>query len=264
MRYAVGDIHGCLDELKKTLDIIGFSDADRLFGVGDFCDRGTQNLEVLRFLMGMKNFKSVFGNHDIWPYQMLVPSQRPPEDEYDWVLDTWFGNGGYQTMDALLGMAEKEEGKKIASWLEDLPLFIFLEDVVITHNPAPLIFHDFDKLKGMNMGQILAGRYCEKDYDSMFWDRRVINSIQDNRLCNSPVPVEAFHEVTGGKLLVCGHTPVLEGPLYNKDFNLVNIDTGAFVARKRDWYTDGRLTVLNLHTLERFGSDGSKGKLGQV
>lgn len=39
--FIVGDIHGCLDQLKFQLSVTGFDKSkDRLFSVGDLIDRG--------------------------------------------------------------------------------------------------------------------------------------------------------------------------------------------------------------------------------
>ena len=255
MRYAVGDIHGCLDELKKTLDLAGFSDSDMLYGVGDFCDRGTQNIETLRYVMGLPNFKSVFGNHDIWPYQHLDKSRRPRLD-YIWVRGTWYSNGGRGTERQL---PKGDEGEAIAAWLGDLPLVIDLGDVMIMHNPSLYILERFSQLRCLRMCEIL-GFFCQHDYDSFFWDRRIINHVEEPGR-PSPVSPEDFRRICGDKLVVCGHTPIIGRPLYSPEFRLADIDTGAFATPMRGWPHDGRLTVLNLDSLEWIQNDGTKGSL---
>ena len=72
-RLCIGDIHGCYDELMSALDNCSYSDSDVLYSVGDFTDRGTQNVQVLDFLMGLENFHPVCGNHDLWNYEYLHP-----------------------------------------------------------------------------------------------------------------------------------------------------------------------------------------------
>ncbi len=255
MRFAVGDIHGCLDELKRTLDNAGFSDSDFLYGVGDLCDRGTQNIETLRFLMGMDNFRTVFGNHDIWPFQHLDERKRPPRD-YGWVRDTWYGNGGKLTERQL---PKPGRGDDIASWLGRLPLVMDLGDVMIMHVPSPYIIERFREVGALCMKDIL-GFWCLHDYDRLFWDRRVLNHAEDPRI-QSPVPAERFLALTGGRLLVCGHNPVINTPVYDAEFNLVNIDTGAFAVPERGFSYDGKLTLLNLDTLEWIQNDGRKGSV---
>lgn len=80
----IGDVHGCFDELSELLLALGYqfdppaADAERLinarhpegreaFFVGDLCDRGPRNVDVLRLVMGMcadGAAHCVMGNHD--------------------------------------------------------------------------------------------------------------------------------------------------------------------------------------------------------
>lgn len=63
--YVVGDIHGEFRKLKILLDSINFdSKKDRLFSVGDLCDRG-QNSEDLLEWMNYEWFIPVMGNHEV-------------------------------------------------------------------------------------------------------------------------------------------------------------------------------------------------------
>lgn len=72
MRYVIGDIHGMFDKMSQALDYSGFDpEEDTLYGLGDFADRGPDSLKVIDYLMGLRDFRSVFGNHDMWLYQFL-------------------------------------------------------------------------------------------------------------------------------------------------------------------------------------------------
>lgn len=65
MRIVVGDIHGCLEELRALLEKAGFNERkDTLVSVGDMVDRGPHNLETLRFISSLPNKVVVRGNHD--------------------------------------------------------------------------------------------------------------------------------------------------------------------------------------------------------
>lgn len=74
----IGDVHGCLAELKLLLDQLGYlPDPDGIYVhpqgrmaafLGDLCDRGAENTGVLRLVMGMISkgtALSVPGNHDV-------------------------------------------------------------------------------------------------------------------------------------------------------------------------------------------------------
>ncbi|WP_028631082.1 symmetrical bis(5'-nucleosyl)-tetraphosphatase [Metapseudomonas resinovorans] len=65
--YAVGDIQGCLDQLKCLLEQVRFDPArDQLWLVGDLVNRGPRSLETLRFLYSIReSVVCVLGNHDL-------------------------------------------------------------------------------------------------------------------------------------------------------------------------------------------------------
>ena len=58
--------HSMYSRLTNVLDKCKFSSSDKLYGAGDLCDRGKENLKTLKFLMGLNNFYPVIGNHDVW------------------------------------------------------------------------------------------------------------------------------------------------------------------------------------------------------
>lgn len=74
----VGDIHGCYEELCDLLTKLGYAveaencaalplQGRKAVFLGDLCDRGPRNVEVLRLVMGMVQAGTawcVAGNHD--------------------------------------------------------------------------------------------------------------------------------------------------------------------------------------------------------
>ena len=63
--YVISDVHGCYDELMKMLELINFSEEDKLIIAGDYIDRGPQNLEMLRLIENTpSNVILLRGNHD--------------------------------------------------------------------------------------------------------------------------------------------------------------------------------------------------------
>ncbi|MDR1135148.1 MAG: polynucleotide kinase-phosphatase [Clostridiales Family XIII bacterium] len=75
----IGDIHGCYDELCSLLDRLGYAldkenctavppEERRAIFLGDLCDRGPNNIDVLRLVMGMVQSGYAYciaGNHDV-------------------------------------------------------------------------------------------------------------------------------------------------------------------------------------------------------
>ena len=48
--YVVGDIHAGFDHLRKMIKKIHLKDSDELIMVGDYIDRGDQNVEMMEWL----------------------------------------------------------------------------------------------------------------------------------------------------------------------------------------------------------------------
>ena len=65
--YAVGDIQGCYDPLRRLLDKLSFDPQhDELWVVGDMVNRGPQSLATVRFLKELGDrCIAVLGNHDL-------------------------------------------------------------------------------------------------------------------------------------------------------------------------------------------------------
>ena len=68
--HHIGDIHGCNTALQKYLaDNGGIKDDEMYIFIGDYIDRGLENVEVVEFLMsimGRKNVLMLEGNHERW------------------------------------------------------------------------------------------------------------------------------------------------------------------------------------------------------
>ncbi|PQJ65941.1 symmetrical bis(5'-nucleosyl)-tetraphosphatase [Photobacterium angustum] len=88
--YLVGDIQGCLPDLKKLLAQAHFDPKhDHLWLAGDLVARGPESLETLRFVKALGNSAQVIlGNHDL---HLLAASngfaRLKPSDKTQAILD---------------------------------------------------------------------------------------------------------------------------------------------------------------------------------
>ncbi len=104
--YLVGDIQGCLDELKDLLDKVKFDPGrDRLRSLGDLVNRGPRSLDTLRFLKSLdRSFVTVLGNHDL--HLLAVVANGEPMHSSD-------------TFDGILQAPDREA---LLGWLSQQPM----------------------------------------------------------------------------------------------------------------------------------------------
>ncbi len=111
--YAIGDLHGCLEELQRLLERLSFDPVhDRLWFTGDLVNRGPHSLECLRFVRGLgEKAVTVLGNHDL---HLLARTVGAADDRH-----------GRDTLDAVLAAPDHGE---LLEWLRRRPL--------LHHDPA--------------------------------------------------------------------------------------------------------------------------------
>ena len=64
MTYCISDIHGCYEEFLQLLAVIGFTDEDTLYVLGDVVDRGERSMDCLQYIMSKQNIHLLMGNHE--------------------------------------------------------------------------------------------------------------------------------------------------------------------------------------------------------
>jgi len=218
--YAIGDIHGradLLDDMFKRIDA-DLAKNPVAHGIevflGDYIDRGPATREVLDRLVARKHtHRTVFlkGNHETYITEFVT---NPP------LLEDWQRLGGLETLMSYgitpsinadtpaqarlavaLGQALPESHRR---FLDDLKTSFTCGDYFFVH-------------AGVRPGIPLT-KQREED---LLWIR------QEFLLCEDDF----------GKIIVHGHTPVLQPDFHP---NRINIDTGA--------YATGSLTCLVLET----------------
>jgi bis(5'-nucleosyl)-tetraphosphatase (symmetrical) len=117
--YIVGDIQGCLRELKCLLAKVSFNpEYDQLYLTGDLVARGPQSLETLRFISGLGDCaKTVLGNHDLH------------------LLAIYAGIKKANPADKLHPLLEAKDTPQLLNWLKAQPLLLQLpgECTFISH-----------------------------------------------------------------------------------------------------------------------------------
>ena len=216
--YAIGDIHGRADLLDEVLNRI---DADltknpvprgiEVF-LGDYIDRGPASREVLDRLVARKRtHRTVFlkGNHETYITEFVT---NPP------LLEDWQRLGGLETLMSYgitpsINANAAEQTRLAAAFDQALPESHrrFVGDLKSSFTCGDFYFVH----AGVRPGIPLA-KQREED---LLWIRSEFLNCEDDF----------------GKIVVHGHTPVLQPDIRS---NRINIDTGA--------YATGRLTCLIL------------------
>lgn len=101
--FAIGDIHGCADELNHLLAWIAPTADDVFVFLGDMIDRGDDSKGVLDSIMNLKKTAQVIcimGNHE----QMLLASCSDKD-----ILRAWLHHGGEEAL-ASFGLPASQKG----------------------------------------------------------------------------------------------------------------------------------------------------------
>jgi bis(5'-nucleosyl)-tetraphosphatase (symmetrical) len=115
--YAIGDLQGCSDPLKRILDAIHFdSSRDRLWFVGDLVNRGPDSLGCLRFVKSLGDVAvAVLGNHD---FHLLCSAEALVQA---------------RPRDALGDVLEAPDREELLDWLRHRPLMHVEGDYAMVH-----------------------------------------------------------------------------------------------------------------------------------
>ena len=269
--YAIGDIQGCYDSLMTLLDHIGFDEhQDTLWFAGDLVNRGSKNLETLRFIKSLgEQAVSVLGNHDLHLLALAAHCRSPkPTDTFQDIIDA-------------------NDGKELLDWLRHRPM--------VHHDPVLgyTLIHaglppQWDLTLTLSCGReleaVLAGPDYKLFFERMYGDepaiwsdslkdddrlRFIVNCLTRMRYCDAngrmnldetgppgsqPEPYLPWFQVPGrastDMKIICGHWSSLS---YYNNGNVYALDTGCVWGKS--------LTALKLEGIPQKISIPCPGKL---
>ncbi|CAG0987078.1 bis(5'-nucleosyl)-tetraphosphatase (symmetrical) [Rhodocyclaceae bacterium] len=255
--YAIGDIQGCYEPLRRLLDYISFdAGRDRLWFVGDLVNRGPKSLEVLRFVKGLGAAAvTVLGNHDLHLVMQAEGYGKPNSED---------------TLDEILSAPDRDE---LMAWLRSCPLFHVEGGYAMVHagllpawsvEQAQALSDEVQHaLAADNYRDFLANMWGSEPQswcdDLVGWDRLrvVVNAMTRMRFC-TPAGVMEFrapgskgppergpagcvpwfvapNRASADHTVVCGHWSALG---FRQEENLLALDSGCL------W--GGALTAVRL------------------
>ncbi|MDJ1159636.1 metallophosphoesterase family protein [Chelatococcus sp. SYSU_G07232] len=191
--YAIGDIHGCFDQLARLVFECRRHCGRRRFKfvfLGDYVDRGPDTRKVVEYLMHLQNEAPervicLKGNHED---MLLTAARSGSPDTVLW----WLLQGGLQTLQSYAVAHPRDIPASHLGWLATLPLY---------HDDGVRFFVH----AGVRPGVALA----KQTVHDMLWIRE-------------PFLSEDYHF---GRFVVHGHTPT-DGLPDCRPYRL-NLDTGA-------------------------------------
>lgn len=181
--WAIGDIQGCFNSLKKILNKIDFDPKkDKLWVAGDLVNRGEGSLETLEYIYSIKDsVEVVLGNHDITligAYYGLKKSNptldpilhSPRVDE----LMSWLKSQKFLHVDDELGFCMSHAGISPMFTLEDAKKYANRIESKLNSSSSK------DWLEEMFNGKVTK---LEDNLTSIDLDRYIINSFTRMRFC---------------------------------------------------------------------------------
>ena len=192
--FIIGDIHGCLNMLKRLIDkILWQPHQDRLIFLGDYIDRGEDSKGVVNFLLKLADISPqvdfLMGNHEMMFLDYLANRNR----------SRFVVNGGDRTIKSYRKNNpdnEEEVPENHLRFFQGLRLFLELDDFYIVH-------------AGFKPNVSIT----KQTHLDMLW-------IRDPFI---------YSKYNFGKKVIYGHTPFKEPYIMN---NKIGIDTGAVYGNK--------------------------------
>tara|TARA_B100001248_G_scaffold262257_1_gene257031 strand:+ start:15317 stop:16303 length:987 start_codon:yes stop_codon:yes gene_type:complete len=188
--YAIGDIHGCAEELRALLQKLPLSNKSTVVFLGDYVDRGPDAKGVIECILDLQKHCHVIclkGNHEA----MMLDFLEDPSSLY---AALFIMNGGGAT---LASYSEDAKGFQIPEshmqFFKNLRYFYETKKFFFVHAGVPV----------MDLQKLDLNQHAEE----MIWIRKPFLNSDHN----------------WGKLIVHGHSPVADVEIKK---NRINLDTG--------------------------------------
>jgi serine/threonine protein phosphatase 1 len=127
-RFAISDIHGCLNTFKALLSAIGLQPEDELFLLGDYIDRGPDSKGVLDHIFSLlESGFQVFplrGNHE----QSLLRAAETPNEG-----TIFYRNGGQETLASFGVQLASQIPARYLEFVQSLPYYLEIPDYLLVH-----------------------------------------------------------------------------------------------------------------------------------
>jgi len=129
---AIGDIHGCYDELIQLIGKLNIQPDDHVIFLGDYIDRGPKSLEVIEYLIQFKqDYKNsilLVGNHEI----MFLNALKGID------VDLFLYNGGHQTarsfgIDSFERFFPDKKQMRLLKFFDGLKSYYETENFIFVH-----------------------------------------------------------------------------------------------------------------------------------
>lgn len=216
MRFFCTDIHGRHTALKQVLKRSRFDlESDLLIFGGDIVDRGEQPFECIHELNKIKNKILIAGNHDI--------------NFFDYIsigYDSFQGHNGVEITKKLWKQTNDQTKAEVLNFLNSqIPYYIDAKNNIFTHAGF-----DWERPVAEQLDHVFA------------WDRELVQEAM--RSSKKLKTADKF------RMVFLGHTPTI---IWDKSEPILkggvfNCDTGA-------GFSSGKLTIVNVDTLQFFQSD---------
>ena len=192
-KYAISDIHGCIETFKALIAKIKLTPKDELFILGDYIDRGPDSKGVIDYIWQLQeegfSVKCLLGNHEA----MLLEQVKVENPFYK----------GNQEVRESFGVGHiRDIPKQYLNWMKYLHLYFEVNEYILVH-------------AGLNF----KSNFPLQQLQEMIWIRKWYEDIN--------------YDWLGDRIVIHGHTPIRKNKLLEIHANMntlqvLNIDNGCF------------------------------------